>query len=282
MEFERCGSSDTDLVDYAGLFAACFPGANKLSNRAYLRWLYVDNPAGKVVGFNARDNGRLAAHYACIPISVRYEGSDVRALLSLNTATHPDFQGKGLFTRLADLTYATGADEGNQLVYGVANANSTPGFLRKLGFGLVGQLESRIGIGQLGSFDWRKVGDTRFSLAWPQSHLEWRLANPENPVKACRTSAESIGFMARTPWSMIDAWAQMPARNDVVTGNSSIPFPRIWLGLIPNQFGRFQGYPCIPDRLRPSPLNLIVKGLGAPVSLERDDVFMSFLDFDAF
>src|SRR5690349_12069268 len=121
------------LAQYGALFQACFPMTDKFTPR-YLQWLYVDNPDGKAVGYDAWDGERLAAHYVCIPARAWVEGAQVPVLLSLNTATHPDYQGKGLFTKLASMTFEAGAAQGFDGVYGVANANSTPGFVRKLGF----------------------------------------------------------------------------------------------------------------------------------------------------
>ena len=154
MDFQRCGSSPEDLQRYCELFSACFPDAGKLGSVDYLKWLYVDNPEGEVVGFNAIEGDRLAAHYVCVPMRVNIHGASMRVLLSLNTATHPDFQGQGLFTKLAERTYEAGTTDGFHAVYGVANANSTPGFLRKLAFDLISPLESKMGTGLLVEIDW--------------------------------------------------------------------------------------------------------------------------------
>ena len=131
-----------------------------------------------MVGYNAWEAGRLAAHYACVPAHVHALGAPRRALLSLNTATHPEFQGRGLFTKLADHTYAAAAASGFELVYGAANASSTPGFVRKLGFQLVAPLDSRIGAGRLGRIDWpRAQAQAAFARSWSEPELAWRMAN---------------------------------------------------------------------------------------------------------
>jgi GNAT superfamily N-acetyltransferase len=285
MEFQRCGYAESDLKEYATLFAVCFPDAKKLADVAYLRWLYAENPCGAVVGYNARHEGRLVAHYVCVPMSVTSEGQIRSALLSLNTATHPEFQGKGLFTRLAELTYAAGAEEGAELIYGVANGNSTPGFVRKLGFSLVAPLESRVGVGRLGDFDWSQLRFfSRFQQAWTMEALSWRMRNPVAPVSCHRrgkdafcvsTSAGRIGFRA---------WAELPTIGDVAPEPSvaATVSLRVWLGLLPAGLGKFAFFPNIPQRLRPSPLNLIVRGLQSPLVLSPEEVFFNFLDFDAF
>lgn len=285
MEFERCSDDQASLKEYADLFSACFPGAGKLADPAYLHWLYAENPSGAVVGFNAREAGRLAAHYVCIPVTMAVDGVPVKALLSLNTATHPDFQGKGLFTKLAEQTYAAGVAEGAALVYGVANANSTPGFVRKLGFDLVSPLESRVGLGRLGHFDWAQLNaQSRFLHRWSAQELDWRLRNPVGKIAIhTRGDGKAAGFSAATGRIGMRAWAEMPLPVEMQTHTVGAPVGgRVWLGLVPRGFGRFGLYRHLPQRLRPSPLNLIVRGLQTPVRLAPDEIFFNFLDFDAF
>lgn len=284
MEIVRSGYSTHELEEYGTLFSACFPDARKLSNLEYLRWLYAANPSGPVVGYDARDGGRLVAHYACVPADVAVDGRTRRGLLSLNTATHPEFQGRGLFTLLAEETYTTGANEGFECVYGVANANSTPGFVRKLGFTLVSPLESRLGVAPLGRLDWHRLDEfARFRRAWTDGALTWRVRNPAAAVQAQRLRSGVLGFSAPTGRRVVRAWAEMPAIAGLtVEHRVAHPSPRVWLGLLPAGLGRARAYAQVPERLRPSPLNMIVRGLADPITLHPSEVFFNFLDFDAF
>lgn len=285
VNFQRCMYTEPELQECASLFSVCFPAAKKLADVAYLRWLYVENPCGPVVGFNARHGERLVAHYVCIPMSVAIDGQVRRALLSLNTATHPEFQGKGLFTQLAEMTYAAGAEEGMEFVYGVANANSTPGFVRKLGFSLVAPLESRIGFGRLGAFDWPRLSQlARFQQAWTKYSLSWRIRNPAAAVLCHRRDQHAFCVSADSGRAGLRAWAELPLiggalPESIVTAPMSL---RVWLGLMPASLGKFAFFANLPQRFRPSPLNLIVRGLQGSLSLAPEDVFFSFLDFDAF
>jgi len=124
-----------DLSAIAALMRSVHGDGTRLTE-GYLRWQYIDNPDGLVVGFNAWDGDVLAAHYACMPVMMEGE----RWLWSLNTATHPDYRGQGLFPRLAEMTYERGKQEGFAAVIGVANAMSASGFVRKLGFTELGRL----------------------------------------------------------------------------------------------------------------------------------------------
>ncbi|MYM68832.1 GNAT family N-acetyltransferase [Pseudoduganella sp. FT55W] len=279
--FRPIQADAASLARYRALFEACFPGTDKFTP-AYLQWLYADNPDGQALGFDAWDGETLAAHYVCIPARARIEGTEVSVLLSLNTATHPNYQGQGLFTRLAAMTYEAGAAAGFDCVYGVANANSTPGFVRKLGFQLVRPLEARVGIGRI-----NPIADSAplsFARQWSGASLAWRCGNPGQPVRARRHGAR-WGFDAAA-LGLARAYDELTLALD---GASPLPSAgawaplRLYLGLRPDSAGTPAGYVSIPQRLRPSPLNLIYRSLSGRVpQLDAARIHFSFLDFDAY
>ncbi|ELX10628.1 acetyltransferase GNAT family [Janthinobacterium sp. HH01] len=277
------------LARYGALFAACFPGATKFTP-AYLQWLYADNPDGPAVGYDAWDGDTLAAHYVCVPARVRLEGMEARLLLSLNTATHPSYQGQGLFTKLAQQTFDAGRDAGYDGVYGVANANSTPGFIRKLGFQLVRPLEARVGLGPVGLPAPARDPAPSFQRLWSAASLAWRCANPDNPVHAqrhrrrWRFDAAALGPARAYAELELDLPAAVGSAAQPVSAAAGGWSPlRLYLGLLPDSQRAFPGYPSIPQRLRPSPLNLIYRSLsGRVATLDPARIHFTFLDFDAY
>lgn len=86
------------------------------------------------LGFLAFDEetNEPAAYYGVFPVSVIQNGKTILTAQSGDTMTHPAHQGKGLFTKLATLTYELAKAEGVQLVWGFPNKNSYPGFTKKL------------------------------------------------------------------------------------------------------------------------------------------------------
>jgi len=277
------------LAQYGALFAACFPGANKFTPD-YLTWLYAANPDGPAVGMDAWDGERLAAHYVCIPARAWVEGKQVLVLLSLNTATHPDYQGKGLFTKLAAATFEAGAAAGFDGVYGVANANSTPGFVRKLGFQLVRPLEARVGLGRFQHGHKAPAATLSFERSWTPQALAWRCANPHNPVWR-RKDGKRQQFYAAASGLRLPAYAEL-TRDSIAAGMDgnladnkapALSPARLFLGLAPDDSANYWNYASIPQRLRPSPLNLIYRSFAPRVSaLDPSRIQFSFLDFDAY
>ena len=137
MKFERIDPQShlDELVSLARIEY----GDAEMSNKAYLRWQYVENPAGKAIVVVARaDNGALAGQYVVIPLDFRLDGQLGKGSLSLNTLTHPDYRGQGLFTKMANETYDVCKSEGLNITLGFPNKNSYPGFVRKLQFQHIG------------------------------------------------------------------------------------------------------------------------------------------------
>ena len=62
-----------ELDAISTLFSEVWPGQHT-GRLDYLRWLYLENPRGKVVGANAWAGTDLAAHYAVVPIAARWRG----------------------------------------------------------------------------------------------------------------------------------------------------------------------------------------------------------------
>lgn len=284
INFSPIKFDENSLFEYASLFSVCFQKSNKY-NLDYLRWLYCENPAGFAVGFDAWDGEKLAAHYVCVPVYAVVGGQAVKVLLSLNTATHPAYQGKGLFTKLAEMTYVAGAEQGFDSVYGIANANSTPGFIRKLGFQLIEPLAARFGIGSL-HIDYEiAASKAQFERVWSPICLDWRCSNPGNTIYR-RMHGGLVQFHAAAFGKLLPVYAELSSQRVMDIGKSAwryLPPGRLFLGLAPEGACKFQQYFDIPQRLRPSPLNFIYRSLSAKVpKLEKGQVSLSFLDFDAY
>ncbi|WP_312318570.1 GNAT family N-acetyltransferase [Stenotrophomonas sp.] len=284
MDIRPSGTTPELLRHYQSIFAKCFPQATHLDVN-YLEWLYARNPAGPVIGLDAWDGERLAAHYACIPAAAIVGGVACKVMLSLNTATDPDYQGRGLFTKLADGTYAAGAAQGMAGIYGVANANSTPGFVRKLGFTLLRPLDAKIGVGELlPEADAATLSEVQFRRDWDRQSLEWRCANPQRRYRVARSGNGRTIALAPTGKPLLSAFGALPTMIEGAEYGPAGFGMRLHLGLVPPALGPLKGtWFELPARLRSSPLNLIYRALDERITAPSPDaVLFSVLDFDAF
>jgi hypothetical protein len=173
------------VLDYEKLFKASFPDEDKL-NAKYLDWLYNLNPDGKAIGWDAFYGGALVAHYCVIPRKYSYLGVQYKAVHSVNTATHPQHQGNGLFIRLANLTYESAYEQGASFVVGVANANSIGGFQRKLDFSILGQIRLYPG------FRSAMASESSLDISMDDSWINWRLSNPSRVYRYLDCDDEMI------------------------------------------------------------------------------------------
>jgi GNAT superfamily N-acetyltransferase len=270
--FERVVRGTETTRQHATLLAHVFDAAVRYSEQ-YIDWQYYENPDGEIVGYDAYDaDGELAAHYVVQPLRARLFGEELRAVLSLNTATHPRHQGKGLFVELARRTYDLAASLGYACVVGVANANSTPGFVRKLGFSLLTPLDARVGIGSPAlSVDFQ----ADFERIWSPEARTWRLRRPGG------TYWTRDGHLyAATGYPGIAACLSETAG---WSGGAPARFAplRVRIGLHPASVWRGVTVP-IPARFRPSPLNLIYRPLRGLPALNLERVRFELVDFDAY
>lgn len=287
MEFRAATIDPRRIAQYVALFRECFPRAAHYSEE-FLRWQYVENPVGLVCGTDAIEHDRVVAHYACVPATLRVHGrANVRALLSLNTATHPDYQGRGLFTKLAMATYDRAASQGCEVVYGVANANSIAGFSRKLGFQNVRGLNARIGIGDFLRINWAKAKEhVQFERVWTSEDLAWRQRSPSNPLVSSSCGRNSLSVVGKTSYPLISVRATLLDEGMSSDAGQSRKMQSpicLSLGLEPAGTARYGISASIPDRLKPSPLRLIYRNLqNSSDRIDPASILFTFLDFDAY
>lgn len=80
----------------------------------------------------ASSKGEIVAQYAVMWMRLNYKGETIGGAISTATVTDKEFRGKGLFTNLAKALYEQIRLDGNQLVYGFPNSQSTRGFIDRL------------------------------------------------------------------------------------------------------------------------------------------------------
>jgi GNAT superfamily N-acetyltransferase len=262
------------LQQYVGLFTACFPKSGKLTIE-YLRWLYLDNPCGRVIGVDALAEGQVVAHYAVVPVDVSYGGTQLRACWSLNTATHPSYQGQGLFVKLANMTYELAKGAHCLAVIGVANQNSVQGFVRRLGFAHLGHVTVALGFGAV------RLTDPEHSMHryWPTQLLTWRLKNPSRTYYVHGDGREtwiytSVG-PARTPVLLGYAVDGRRATDGLpALPRLSLLQPKMLLGYGTKTMGVVMP---VPQRLLPSPWHVIFRPLS---DFKNDKVPLGILGID--
>lgn len=102
------------------------------------RWKHLDNPFGQSYMLVAEAAGRLVGLRALMRWRFVAGEETVHAARAVDTATHPDYQGMGVFSRLTRAALETVAGEVD-LIFNTPNGKSGPGYL-KMGWRPVGRV----------------------------------------------------------------------------------------------------------------------------------------------
>lgn len=103
-------------------------------------WKHFDNPFGSSIAIVAESGGRLAGLRAFMRWDmITPERETIRCVRAVDTATHPDFQRRGIFRRLTEEAIEEARDQGVDLIFNTPNDKSGPGYL-KMGWVEVGKI----------------------------------------------------------------------------------------------------------------------------------------------
>lgn len=109
-------------------------------NEQFFRWKHDRNAFGPSPAWVAEEDGRLLGLRVFLNWRFRApDGSILRGVRAVDTATHPDAQGQGIFTRLTLGALPDLRESGVDFVYNTPNTKSRPGYL-KMGWGEVGRV----------------------------------------------------------------------------------------------------------------------------------------------
>ena len=110
---------------------------------ALFAWKHDENVFGPSPMWVATEAGRVIAFRAFMRWEFERGGRVLRAVRAVDTATDPDYQGKGLFTRLTMLGLDEMRADGVDFVFNTPNSQSRPGYL-KMGWREVGNVPAAV------------------------------------------------------------------------------------------------------------------------------------------
>ncbi len=138
VEIRRAGADEIGAIVELARAALGWDPADP--NEAFFRWKHLENPAGISPMWVAVDRGRLVG----VRVFLRWRfrtarGGYAQAVRAVDTATHPDAQGRGIFSQLTTTALGELRDQGVEFVFNTPNDQSRPGYL-KLGWQVVGRV----------------------------------------------------------------------------------------------------------------------------------------------
>ena len=162
-------------------------------SKAFWHWKHEMNPFGSSPVLLAWDNDQLVGLRAFMNWQWNFEGQTFRALRAVDTATRPDWQGKGLFKKLTLSLLEKEKLNGKAFVFNTPNKQSLPGYL-KMGWRWFVKPDLNIRFGSLKGF----LNPSSSAQAAPQ---EWNLNQFD--------------------WKVLDAWLINQTNSGIYTPKNS-------------------------------------------------------------
>jgi GNAT superfamily N-acetyltransferase len=111
---------------------------------AFFRWKHLENPFGRSYMLVAEADDRIVGFRSFMRWRFDLGGEPVRAVRAVDTATHPEYQGRGIFRQLTTTALEDLRSEA-ELIFNTPNDKSLPGYL-KMGWRKVADLPIRVRI----------------------------------------------------------------------------------------------------------------------------------------
>jgi hypothetical protein len=252
----------------------------------YLSRLYFGNPLGETWGLSCfGEDGRLVAHNIMIPTRARIFGREERGIWPFQLATHPQARMKGLFVAMTEATNDECRKRGYTYLSGVGNQNSTPIFVKKWGYQSICPLDVKVGFGaappkgELAESDFVQLWDDPDAIAWRLSHSQLAPYTVRHVGGVGHVYANSGRYGIQVE---LGSFPSELLPDDLEPMRSANPL-RMWIGKDPTRDWSRSRYFDLPERLRPSPLNLLWYDLtGENRRHDPAKVQYDLFNFDAF
>jgi GNAT superfamily N-acetyltransferase len=132
-------ATDDDLPAILALLQSSLGWVPDEQYAAFYRWKHHDNPFGRSPAWVALDGERIVGLRVWLRWRFVAQGRRWDAVRAVDTATHPEYQGRGIFRRLTTSSLDALRAEGVGHVFNTPNEQSRPGYL-KMGWQEVGKL----------------------------------------------------------------------------------------------------------------------------------------------
>jgi GNAT superfamily N-acetyltransferase len=136
-------ASDDDLPEVLELLQSSLGWVPDAQYADFYRWKHHDNPFGRSPAWVAVDGDRIVGLRVWLRWRFTRSGRTWEAVRAVDTATHPKYQGRGIFRLLTTSSLESLREEGVAYVFNTPNEQSRPGYL-KMGWIEVGKLPTAV------------------------------------------------------------------------------------------------------------------------------------------
>jgi Acetyltransferase (GNAT) domain len=125
--FRPITMDDTETI--TAIYSLCF--GIKPSEK-YIRWRYLETLAGVSPTMLAFDKEICVGSYGVWPTKLLLDGKQILGAQAIDSMTHPQYRGRGIFVEVAERCYRVLNQHGYQVLYGFPNDSAYPGRIRRL------------------------------------------------------------------------------------------------------------------------------------------------------
>ncbi|MFC3880931.1 GNAT family N-acetyltransferase [Algoriphagus namhaensis] len=136
-------AQDSDIPAIIDLLSASLGDSLIPKTESLWKWKHQDNPFGTSPVLLAEEGSTLVGLRAFLKWEFEADGKIYFACRAVDTATHPDHQGKGIFKKLTSTLLDEVGASGIDFIYNTPNKKSTPGYL-KMGWEKWGKLPLKL------------------------------------------------------------------------------------------------------------------------------------------
>ena len=275
----KTSSSEDNLKIYKELYVRCYKKDD--FNINYLDWLYNKNPDGKYIGIDCFDDENLIGQVGGIPFEFVWNKKRLKILISVNVCVDIKYRGTSLFNKMAKKFEIYAKEINFDGIIAIGNKSATPAWIKSIGLINYGQLDAFLGLDNIIDTNFNLDKDLyQFYSIWNNQKINWRINNPKNKTFTINNKIKSI--YAKTKYPFIKAYAPLIFYEGEIQLNSyeNKNYLFIFLGKIITL--KNKKIIKLPKILKPSPLNFLYKFFNIKNNLQKDEVFFTFLDFDAF
>jgi predicted N-acetyltransferase YhbS len=136
-------STESDIPGILEVLKASLGETSSKKTEEVWRYKHIDNPFGESLVLVALEQDRIIGVRAFMRWQWQKENQIYSAFRAVDTATHPEHQGKGIFKKLTLRAWEIAKEQGDHFVFNTPNEQSKPGYL-KMGWEEVDKLEIQL------------------------------------------------------------------------------------------------------------------------------------------
>ncbi|WZL88733.1 GNAT family N-acetyltransferase [Salinimicrobium sp. 3283s] len=213
-------SEPGDIPQIVEVLKASLGETSSKKTEAVWRYKHVDNPFGKSLVLVAVENDEIIGVRAFMRWQWQLGDRVFFAYRAVDTATHPDHQGKGVFKRLTLEAIEIAGKKNDHFIFNTPNSQSLPGYL-KMGWEELDKIKVQVNLtnplnwfnvkqtghyginnncsdaqmeGLISNFNNLKVGENKLFTLKSVKYLSWRYEN--NPLQKYEVKSDQDFYLA--------------------------------------------------------------------------------------